>query len=170
MQQEAEWSGRSYLIVQTSMLTSCLLYLLTRTYFTYQLSLMFMTSQQARTITELCPISVIFLPLGNACRLKTEQRKVTQLLPAAHNVFQLNRNLGASLEPIHKRHQGAGIMFTDQANQMLYAFDRFLPLDHTRCIKQQTPTSNNLVASCNAQFCFVPKCFRCDLGWCSGDL
>ena len=83
VQQEAEWGGG---------ITNCpnvyadivLTLPANATYFTYQLSLMFLASQQARTISELCPIS-LFLLLG-LWRQKTEQLRVAPLLPPAHKL------------------------------------------------------------------------------------
>ena len=98
------------------------------TYFTYQLSLMFLTSQQTRTISELCPIAVT----STVGTLETENG-TAQGDPVVANGTQI---FSSSATWVHHWSQfttgtqGAGIMFTDQANHMLYTFDSTLPRPH----------------------------------------
>ena len=91
------------------------------TYFTYQLSIMFMDSTQPRTINSLCPIS-LSSTTGN---LQTENGTVS-----CDPIFATDSQIfNASDTAIHHWSQftdgtkGTGIMFTDQGNHMLYFFD-----------------------------------------------
>jgi hypothetical protein len=91
------------------------------TYFTYHLNTLFMTSQQTRTISQLCPISFTY-PTGE---LQTENGTITKdpVVTTGSQIFN------ASDSGIHHWSQfldgtnGAGLMFTDQGNHMLYIFD-----------------------------------------------
>jgi hypothetical protein len=120
IQQEAEWNGGAsgcpnlYANIVLTLPANA-------TYFTYQLTLMFMDSTQPRTINSLCPISLSSTSGG----LQTENGTVNSdpIFAADSQVFN------ASDTAIHHWSQftdginGAGIMFTDQGNQMLYTFD-----------------------------------------------
>ena len=91
------------------------------TYFTYQLSLMFINSTQTRTISDLCPINIT----STVGQLQTENGTL-QGDPVVASGTQTFNSTGTW---VHHWSQftdgtnGAGIMFTDQANQMLYVFD-----------------------------------------------
>ncbi len=94
-------------------------------YFTYQLSLMFLNSAQARTITELCPIWLN----STVGQLQTENGTAD----GEPNVASGTQTFSSTVTWVHhwsqfitgtgSNTQGAGIMFTDQANHMLYTFD-----------------------------------------------
>jgi len=93
------------------------------TYYTYQLRFMFVESQRDRTITDLCPIKVTDLT-GQS---QTENGTANGY-PIISNTTGLFCNSSASSWAHHWSQfisgtKGAGIMFTDSANQMLYVFD-----------------------------------------------
>jgi hypothetical protein len=82
---------------------------------------MFMPSQQARTITDLCPIELS----SSVGQLQTENGTY-QGDPVVANGTQTFSSIGTWVHhwsQFTTGTQGAGIMFTDQANHMLYAFD-----------------------------------------------
>ncbi|MBC7130427.1 hypothetical protein H5T51_04300 [Candidatus Bathyarchaeota archaeon] len=94
------------------------------TYYTYQLRLMFLNSSQPRIITDLCPIRLYFSggkPITengtlNGYPVTTNATGLFYNFSSAcwqHHWSQLNSSLT----------KGAGIMFTDAANHMLYVFD-----------------------------------------------
>jgi hypothetical protein len=92
-------------------------------YYTYQLRLMFITSQQDRTITDLCPIKIT-TTIGQP---RTENG-TTNGSPIVSSVTGSYYNYSTSRWKHHWSQftsgtDGAGIMFTDDANRMLYAFD-----------------------------------------------
>jgi uncharacterized protein (UPF0333 family) len=93
------------------------------TYYTYQLRLMFVDSSKTRTITSLCPIRLTGLT-GTAM---TENGTASGF-PIVSNDTGPFYNLSSSLWTHHwsqffSSSKGAGIMFTDAGNQMLYFFD-----------------------------------------------
>jgi uncharacterized protein (UPF0333 family) len=93
------------------------------TYYTYQLRLMFVDSSQTRTITDLCPIRLTSLT-GTP---QTENGTASGY-PIVSNGTGTFYNLSSSLWAHHwsqfiSGSRGAGIMFTDIGNQMLYFFD-----------------------------------------------
>jgi len=96
------------------------------TYYTYQLRLMFIDSAQSRVITDLCPISFTVSP--SSLQAMTENGTASGF-PTVTNGTGTFYNYSASGWTAHHWSQlisgskGAGIMFTDSANQKLYAFD-----------------------------------------------
>ena len=90
------------------------------TYYTYQLRLMFLDSQQPRNITDLCPIRLSYSGGQPQTENGTEVSTSTGLFYNfsascwQHHWSQLTSASGT---------KGAGIMFRDAANQMLYFFD-----------------------------------------------
>jgi hypothetical protein len=93
------------------------------TYYTYQLSLMFVQSQQNRTISDLCPVWLTSL----TGQVQTENG-TTNGLPNVSNASDLFYNYSASAWAHHwsqsiSATNCTGIMFTDSANQNLYLFD-----------------------------------------------
>jgi hypothetical protein len=93
------------------------------TFYTYQISLMFVQSQQNRTISDLCPVWLSSLT-GN---VQTENG-TSGGLPTVSNATALFYNYSASSWAHHWSQsvsgaKGAGVMFTDGANQNLYIFD-----------------------------------------------
>jgi hypothetical protein len=96
------------------------------TYYTYQLRLMFINSQRSRTITDLCPIQLSTY----YSTIQTEDG-TTGGYPNVATGSGTFYNNSASWTPHHWSQmsynsyntRGAGIMFTDSANQLLYRFD-----------------------------------------------
>jgi hypothetical protein len=93
------------------------------TYYTYQLRLMFVQSQQNRTISDLCPIWLTSL----TGQQQTENGTLNGL-PTVSNATDLFYNYSSSSWAHHWSQsisgtKGAGIMYTDSANQNLYIFD-----------------------------------------------
>ena len=125
IQQEAEWSGgvnNSPNFYSNIVLTLPA----NATYFTYQLSLMFLNSTQPRTITNLCPIELS----SSVGQLQTENG-TAQGDPVVANgtqTFNSTQTWVHHWSQFTDGTQGAGIMFTDQANQMLYIFDSMAPV------------------------------------------
>jgi hypothetical protein len=121
IQQESEWSNgvtgcpNLYANVVLTLPANA-------TYYTYQLNFMFMTSQQARTITQLNPISVT----SNVGQLQTENGTILGDPVAVAGTQTLSNSTGTwahHWSQFTDGSSGAGIMFTEQANQMLYVFD-----------------------------------------------
>jgi hypothetical protein len=93
------------------------------TYYTYQLRLMFVESQQKRNITDLCPIKLT----ASTDQPQTENGTLNGY-PIVSNATDLFYNFSASYWEHHWSQiisgtKGTGIMFRDSANQMLYFFD-----------------------------------------------
>ena len=93
------------------------------TYYTYQLRLMFVDSQQPRIITDLCPIRLT----GLTGQLQTENGTLNGF-PTVSNGTALFYNYSTTGWAHHWSQftsgaKGTGIMFTDAANQNLYKFD-----------------------------------------------
>ncbi len=120
--QEAEWSGGAnncpnlYAHIVLTLPANA-------TYYTYQLRLMFVESQQDRTITDLCPIKVT----ASTGQPRTENGTANGY-PIVSNTTGLFYNSSVSSWTHHWSQfisgtKGAGIMFTDSANQKLYFFD-----------------------------------------------
>ena len=97
------------------------------TYYTYQLRLMFLNSTQARAISDLCPIRV-------STNISPAQTQTENDTLAGYPILQngtgtfLNSSIGSWTahhfsQFVSDNGKGAGIMFTDSANQKLYAFD-----------------------------------------------
>jgi hypothetical protein len=123
VQQESEWSGGAdgcpniYANVVITLPAGT-------SYYTYQMRLMFMNSQQARTITDLCPIKLS--SQSGSPQIMTENGTAGSY-PIVVNGTGIFRNYGAQTEhhwsQLISGNNGAGILFTDSANQKLYAFD-----------------------------------------------
>jgi hypothetical protein len=92
------------------------------TYYTYQLRLMFVNSQQSRNITDLCPIKIT-TSIGSP---QTENG-ISSGFPIVQNGTGTFYNSSSVWQhhwsQIISEKRGAGIMFTDEANKMLYTFD-----------------------------------------------
>jgi hypothetical protein len=93
------------------------------TYYTYQLRLMFVDSTQSRTITDLCPLR-LSVPTGQP---QTENGTSGDYpVPSSNTGLFYNSSLSESAHhwsQFTDGTKGAGIMFTDKANEQLYAFD-----------------------------------------------
>jgi hypothetical protein len=96
------------------------------TYYTYQLRLMFIDSSQARVITDLRPISFSVSPSSLTAMTENGTANGYPTVTNGTNTFY---NYTAGSWTAHHWTQlisgsrGAGIMFTDNSNQRLYAFD-----------------------------------------------
>jgi hypothetical protein len=96
------------------------------TYYTYQLRLMFINSSQSRAITDLCPIDFTVSPSSPTAMT---ENGTANGFPTVTNGTGTFYNYTAGSWTAHHWSQlissskGAGIMFTDSANQRLYAFD-----------------------------------------------
>ena len=95
------------------------------TYFTYQLRIMFINSAQSRTITDLCPINLS----SSVGQLQTENGTILSdpIVASGTQIFNSTGTWIHHWSQFTDGTNGAGIMFTDSANQMLYAFDGFAP-------------------------------------------
>ena len=99
------------------------------TYFTYQLRLMFLNTPQDRTISDLCPIK-----LTSSFDTVQTENGVFNGIPIVANGSGTYYNSGYPSTPGTAHHwsqcvtgsAGTGIMYTDSANQLLYAFDSFV--------------------------------------------
>jgi hypothetical protein len=131
IQQEAEWStggsGIGGADGSPNLYANIVLTLPAKaTYFTYQLSLMFINSQQSRTISDLCPIALS----SSVGQLQTENGTVMSDPIVALGTQTLSNSTGTwahHWSQFTDGTKGAGIMFTDLANQMLYTFDATTP-------------------------------------------
>ncbi|MDI6690905.1 MAG: hypothetical protein QME50_03430 [Candidatus Bathyarchaeota archaeon] len=123
---EAEWSGGAddcpnvYAHIVITLPANA-------TYYTYQFRLMFLNSQQKRNITDLCPISITTSSSGTFSA-RTENG-TTSGYPIVSSASGLFYNFSSSFWQHHwsqlnsSTTKGFGIMFTDDANNMLYRFD-----------------------------------------------
>ena len=123
LQHEVEWEGNGAPNCSNVYAHIVLTLPANATYYTYQLRLMFVESQQNRTITDLCPIEITDL----TGQPQTENGTASGYRTVS-NTTGLFYNLPASSWAHHwsqftSETKGAGIMFTDSANQMLYFFD-----------------------------------------------
>jgi hypothetical protein len=120
--QEAEWSGGAnncpnlYAHIVLTLPANA-------TYYTYQLRLMFVESQEERTITDLCPIR-----LTASTGLPQTENGTASNYPIISNNTGLFYNSSTSSWQHHWSQfisgtTGSGIMFTEAANRMLYLFD-----------------------------------------------
>jgi hypothetical protein len=96
------------------------------TYYTYQLRLMFIDSTQSRVITDLCPISLTVSP--SSPQAMTENGTANGVPTVTNGTGTFYNYTAGSWTPHHWSQlisglNGAGIMFTDNSNQRLYAFD-----------------------------------------------
>jgi len=127
--QEAEWSNQTNTspggVINCSNSYSDIVIILpaNATYYTYQVSLRFVQSQQPRTISDLCPVWLTSL----TGQVQTENGTANGL-PIVSNATAQFYNYTVSTWAHHWSQYvsgtaGAGIMFTDSANQYLYIFD-----------------------------------------------
>ncbi len=135
------------------------------TYYTYQLRIMFISSSQARSITDLSPIR-----LSTSLSSPTLQTENSTLagFPILRNGTATYSNFASSGWTAHHFTQfitdtgkGAGIMFTDTANQKLYAFDSFPASTSKGAIK----TSNGLLDLLPVSQSQVQFTFAYDITW-----
>ncbi|MCJ7561217.1 hypothetical protein MUO79_11490, partial [Candidatus Bathyarchaeota archaeon] len=111
------------------------------TYYTYQLRLMFINSAQQRTITDLCPIQLS--TNLTSIQTMTENGTASGVPTVTNGTGTFSNYTGGSWTPHHWSQivvgtRGAGLMFTDSANQRLYAFDSTAPGTATGALKAST--------------------------------
>jgi len=127
--QEAEWSNQTDTspggVINCSNIYADIVITLpaNATYYTYQVSLRFVQSQQPRIISDLCPVWLTSL----TGQVQTENGTANGL-PIVSNATAQFYNYSVSTWAHHWSQYvsgttGAGIMFTDSANQYLYIFD-----------------------------------------------
>jgi hypothetical protein len=109
------------------------------TYYTYQLRLMFVQSQQDRNIADLCPIR-----LTTSTGSPQTENFTSGGLPVVSNATSVFYNYSSTKWAHHWSQmisgtRGAGIMFTDSANRQLYFFDN--ETRKTGAIKTDDPSN-----------------------------
>jgi hypothetical protein len=126
VQQESEWSTG---VVNCPNLYANIIISLpaNSTYYTYQLRLMFITSLQARTITDLCPIKVVSSVSGGEATTENGTLVDFPVLQNGTGTFSDYASSGWTAhhfsQYITSAGKGTGILFTDTQNQNLYLFD-----------------------------------------------
>jgi hypothetical protein len=96
-------------------------------YYTYQQRFMFISSSQARTITDMCPISLTTSLISG--QTQTENDKLAGFPIIANGTAAYSNTDIDSWTPHHFSQfiqdggRGTGIMYTDIQNQRLYSFD-----------------------------------------------
>jgi hypothetical protein len=133
------------------------------TYYTYQLRLMFINSQQDRTINNLCPIKIT--PSVSGGQQQTENGTLSGY-PTVSISSGTFYNYSTSTWAHHWSQyisgtRGAGIMFTDDANKMLYAFDPIAG-DKTGALRVNSDRSIELLPVVRFQAQFK---YALDLAW-----
>ena len=127
VQQEAEWGGGAY---NCPNLYANIVIILpaNTTYYTYQLRLMFIDSTQTRTITDLCPIRIS--STLSSPQVKTENGTSGGFPVVATGTGLFSNSTSGGWTEHHWSQltsgsgtRGTGIMFTDDSNLKLYAFD-----------------------------------------------
>jgi hypothetical protein len=124
------------------------------TYYTYQLRLMFVQSQQNRTIADMCPIWLTSL----TGQLQTENGTASGL-PIVSNATDLFYNYSTSSWAHHWSQstlgtKGAGILFTDTANQNLYIFDSITGTKTGALLANSTTRTIQLLPIAKSQLAF----------------
>jgi hypothetical protein len=130
------------------------------TYYTYQLRIMFINSTQARSISDLCPIQLItsLTPV----HIQTENNTLAGLPILQNGTGTFLNSASGGWTPHHfsqfitDNGKGAGLMFTDNGNQKLYAFDSFPSSASMGAIKASNGLLELLpVSSPQVQFTFA---------------
>jgi hypothetical protein len=116
------------------------------TYYTYQLRIMFLNSQQPRTINDLCPIKLT----SSFNTVQTENGTSSKIpIVATGSGTYYNSAYPSSPGTAHHWSQmvtgssGTGLMFTDSANKLLYSFDSFVG-SATGAIKTVSGTTDTI--------------------------
>ncbi len=93
-------------------------------YYTYQTSFMFIDSTRPRTIDDLCPVQ-----LSSSGQLQTENGTILGDPVVANDTqtFDSTDVWGHHWSQFVEGQKGAGIMFTNSSNQLLYTFDNMEP-------------------------------------------
>jgi hypothetical protein len=141
VQGEAEWGGGAYNC--PNVYSNIVITLPANvTYYTYQLRLMFINSAQQRTITDLCPIQLSTSGLSSI-QTMTENGTASGYPTVVNGTGTFSNYTSGGWTAHHWSQiisgiRGAGIMFTDTANQRLYAFDSTPPGTATGALKAST--------------------------------
>ena len=141
LQHEVEWSGGITNPPCPNVYAHIVLTLpANATYYTYQLRLMFVNSQQSRNITDICPIKIT-ASSGTFSSLTENGTangypKVSTSAGSFYNMSNVWQHHWVQLDSTATR--GFGIMFTDAANKMLYAFDTSTNKTGTLTVGTQT--------------------------------
>lgn len=152
IRQEPEWSGGvtgcpdfyGYIVLTLPANT---------TYYTYQLSLIFLNTQKSRTITDLRPITLTGL---------TGQPQAENGIASGYPIISNTTGLFYNSSSVWQHHwsqfvqgtRGAGIMFTDDANQKLYTFDSIAGNKTGALSTSSTGASTGLMPVTTAQASF----------------
>ena len=125
VQQEAEWASGA--VNCPNVYANIVIMLPAKVnYYTYQLRLMFIESEQPRTITDLCPIS---LTTSISSIIAQTENGTSNGLPivttGSGTFYNFSSNYAAHhwSQLISGDTRGTGILFTDSANLKLYTFD-----------------------------------------------
>jgi hypothetical protein len=166
VQGEAEWSGGAYNC--PNVYSNIVITLpATVTYYTYQLRLMFINSAQQRTITDLCPIQLS--TNLTSIQTMTENGTASGYPIVANGTGTFSNYTSGGWTPHHWSQtimgtRGAGIMFTNTANQRLYAFDSTPPETATGALKAST-TGNGLIQFVPVTLRQVQFTYAMDITW-----
>ena len=138
------------------------------TYYTYQLRLMFINSSQQRTITDLCPIQLSTSGISSI-QTMTENGTASGYPTVTNGTGTFSNYTSGSWTAHHWSQiisgaRGAGIMFTDTANQRLYAFDSTPPGTATGAIKTST-TGGGLIQLLPVTLRQVQFTYAMDITW-----
>jgi len=133
-------------------------------YYTYQLRLMFVDSQQARVITDLCP-----LKLTTTIGTPQTENGVVGGFPVVSDATGLFYNSSSSTWEHHwsqfiSGERGAGIMFTDMANEMLYVFDAIAG-DKTGALRVSNATERAIELAPATSMAQVQFTYALDVTW-----
>ncbi|MGO8806168.1 MAG: hypothetical protein ACLQO7_06130 [Candidatus Bathyarchaeia archaeon] len=149
VQQEAEWSGgvnncpNFYADIVLTLPANA-------TYFTYQLSLMFLASTPIRTISSLCPLSLS----STINQLQTENgtSQGDPVVASGTQVFSAAQTWVHHWSEFTSGNTGAGIMYTDAFNHGLYVFDSMSPATSRGAlsVNSATPTISLLPVTLNS--------------------
>lgn len=137
------------------------------TYYTYQLRLMFIDSAKPRSMIDLCPIRVS-TALGSI-QTMTENGTASGYPVVANGTGTFSNYTSGGWTAHHWSQiisgtRGAGIMFTDTANQRLYAFDSIAPGTATGALKAST-TSGGLIELLPVTLRQVAFTYAMDITW-----
>ncbi len=128
VQQEAEWSGGAD--NSPDLYASIVLTLpANASYYTYQLRFMFIDSSQQRTLTDMCPLLVSTSLSSVQIQTEDDTSESFPIVQSGSGTFSNDTINGWTAHHWSQcitadGTKGTGIMFTDNANQQLYAFDQ----------------------------------------------
>jgi len=125
VQQEAEWASGA--VNCPNVYANIVIMLPAKVnYYTYQLRLMFIESEQPRTITDLCPISLTTSISSIVAQTENGTSNGLPIVTTGSGTFyNFSSNYAAHhwSQLISDDTRGTGILFTDSANLKLYTFD-----------------------------------------------